>query len=146
MEATMSKLEDAFLGEAVLVDNNPPDYRELNSQVATAFAEKNDMFVVYPTDKQLFIDIDSDQAYELFLNQLQLLKKIESPIDYTETVSKSGLPHRHIVVNLVNPKDIGTRVALQASMGSDRRCELLRLVRIHDGDPNPILFLEKKCD
>lgn len=140
----MRKLEDAFLGEITEVTNDPPDYHENNSQVCEDFAQDNGMTVVYPTDKQLFIDIDSEQAYELFLNQVQLLKKVEGTLDWVCTVSKSGLPHRHIVVNLVNPKEIGTRIALQAALGSDRRCELLRLVRVHDGDPNPILFLETK--
>jgi len=140
----MSKLEDAFLGKTVLVNNDIPDYHEQNSQVATALAEKNDLTVVYPTDKQLFIDCDSDQAYELFKNQVQLLKKIDGPVTWSETVSKSGLPHRHIIVNLCNPVDSMERIALQAAMGSDRRCELLRIMRVKDRDPNPILFLEKK--
>jgi hypothetical protein len=55
--------------------------------------------------------------------------------------SKSGLPHRHVVVasprNMLSP---AKRIALQAILGSDPLREMLSMFRYLNGDPYPSLL------
>jgi len=116
---------------------------EPNSIGAVKEAEANGLLVVYPEDNQLQIDIDSDRAFDIFLEMKTLLEKYFAVLDVVIGYSRSGAPKRHVTVTLDQPIDNYQRVALQAIMGSDRVREFLSYVQHRNGDQHPILFIEK---
>lgn len=60
-----------------------------------------------------------------------------------ETISRNG--RAHIYIQFPRPLSDAERIALQASMGSDRKRELLSLSRILGGtDRQPTTFFEVK--
>jgi hypothetical protein len=153
----VSRLEDKYLGKpiegeisndiSVLYDNALD-----NSEKLKTYAADNDLDLVYPEPNEIFIDIDTDEGYELFKDQLEVLQQVVDAFVVRDTPSKSGLPKRHVVVSVrlprsKNPDGIPTvleKLALQTMLGSDRRCELLRYVKYIFKDPHPILFLEPR--
>lgn len=101
--------------------------------------------VVLPKPNEVFIDMDTDQQYNVFMLMIQVFMRDIGIVDYKVRPSKSGLPHRHALVTM--PFDIQSdieRVAYQAAMGSDPLRESLTLVRIRRGDIHPTLFIEKE--
>lgn len=99
--------------------------------------------IVLPAPNQLFIDIDTNEAYEHFKKQLSILDESVGT-KMQEYPSKSGLPHRHITITL----DFAVlhswqRLALQAALGSDPIREVLACVQLLYGDENPSLFSEE---
>ena len=119
------------------------DLGEPNSARAVREAQDNGLVVVYPESNQLQIDIDSDRAFEIFLEMKHLLDKFFVVRGVTILPSRSGLPKRHITVTLHNPITNYQRLALQVMMGSDRVREFLGYIQEMQGDPTPILFIEK---
>jgi len=151
----MSKLEDRYLGEEnVTVTNDVSgmyDPGQDNSKKLEQYAEENGLRLVIAAENELLIDLDTEQGYELFKDQVEVLRQFMDVLGVQVAPSKSGLPHRHCTVKIRVPANrqtygiptIHERLALQAMLGSDRRCELLRYMRWTFGDPHPILFLEK---
>ena len=150
----MSNLEARYLGGDNVVSNdlgaNAYDRDQNNTEKLTVYAYDNGLEIVLPNPNELFIDLDSEQAYELFLAQIEVLKQIIDVTEVSTYPSKSGLPCRHARVTVRIPKTHGSplgvmeRLALQTMLGSDRRCEILRYMRHCFNDPNSTLFLEKK--
>ena len=151
----MSNLEARYLGGDNEVSNdlgaNAYDRDQFNNyDKLSKWAADNDLEIVLPNPNELFVDLDSEQAYELFLAQIEVLKQILDVTEVSTYPSKSGLPCRHVRVTVRNPKTRGgtlgamERLALQTMLGSDRRCEILRYMRYCFNDPTPTLFLEKK--
>jgi hypothetical protein len=147
---TVSKFEDEIMKSGVY--NSDLDFKIIeydpngkpNSQRAIDFAANSGLKVLYPAADELFIDIDNEHSFQLFLKQMDILKKYVGVRGDTITPSKSGFPKRHIVVYLEKPITEVERVALQAMMGSDRVRELLGYVQAKNNDPHPTLFLERK--
>jgi hypothetical protein len=152
----VSNLENKYLGIKVETINNDVsmmyDSRQNNFEKLAEYANANGLEIVIPGPKELFIDLDSEQSYELFKNQLEVLQQFFEAGIARDEPSRSGLPHRHIVVTVAVPKNEGTngvpsemeKMALQTMLGSDRRCEILRYMRWRQHDPHPTLFLEKR--
>lgn len=98
-----------------------------------------------PLANQLFIDIDSEEAYECFHHALDVMHRNGiDPLSWDERESSSGLPNRHIVVNLPFDVDPYARIAWQAALGSDPVRELVSCLRLHKGVIFPTLFVERK--
>lgn len=116
-----------------------------NSQNAINRAAIENLEVVFPTRYELFVDLDTELSYQMFIRQFQIFQKfIDSDSEYFEEPSKSGLPKRHVTVGLSRPvQDETQRILFQALLGSDRVRELLGYVQVNNGDPHPTLFLEK---
>lgn len=153
----MSKVEDQILfqyGKGTMLDplsNTDLEIKFLydpnggpNSDRALQQAKNEGLNVVFPNDHQLFIDIDNDHSYLLFLKQMDILRAYVGVETVNVEPSKSGLPKRHITVSLVDSITELERIGLQAMMGSDRVRELLAYVQEKNGDPHPTLFLEVK--
>jgi acetolactate synthase regulatory subunit len=119
------------------------DMGEPNSARAVREAQENGLVVVYPESNQLQIDIDSDRAFNIFLEMQHLLEKYFEVGKVKITASRSGLPKRHITITLDQPITNYQRLALQVMMGSDRVREFLGYIQEKQGDPTPILFIEK---
>jgi hypothetical protein len=118
-----------------------------NSEKARAQAAVEGLEVVYPQGNQLFIDIDNEHNYRLFNNQLSLVQKFIGYADRKETPSKSGHAWKMHITLTFGPNIAFTaieRLALQAMLGSDRVREILGYIEYKNGDPTPVLFLEKK--
>ncbi len=154
----MSRLENEYLGLAAeeKVNNDVSmmyDSRQNNSEKMKDYAENNGLEVVIPGPNELFIDLDTDQGYQLFKNQFEVLVQLVDATIVRDEPSRSGLPHRHIVVSIRVPKNENSsqipteleKMALQTMLGSDRRCEILRYMRWRQHDPHPTVFLEKKA-
>lgn len=112
---------------------------------ATRIGVSKDCVVKVPADDELFIDIDSEEAYEQFHDLGELFDKIMPGSVCSSTASKSGWPRQHIIVKLPRPvKDATERVLLQALLGSDLRREMLSWGAIEAGTTTvPTLFFEK---
>lgn len=137
-ESTKSKIEQLLI-------EFDPDYVEPNREMYVADELKAGNEVFFPEPNELFLDIDTPEAYEHFRLMIKLLQIQINGISFKEYESRSGLPHRHIVVSM--PDDFievpYKRIALQAILGSDRTRELLSLRRIEAEDPFPSLFSRK---
>jgi hypothetical protein len=138
----MSRLEDNVFDPNIGVSNRLK--YALTRESMLALVDKENLDIIYPKDNDLFIDLDSDAAHVIFGNQIDMLHQFMDIVNVEVRESKSGLPNRHAVVTLGTNVSAPERIALQASLGSDRRCELLRYKLYLEGDPNPTLFLEKK--
>lgn len=131
------------LGEITLAAEKPynPD-EERAAFIARMKAEGYD--VVVPKANELQIDIDSEDAYTVFLDAVGMFiaNGAVSHLHYDEHPSRSGLPCRHITVRLPFELDTWQRIALQAAFGSDYKRELLSCVRALRRDEYPTLFVE----
>lgn len=106
---------------------------------AESRAEASGCHTQYPAANELFVDIDTEWQYEKFLKSIKLLLGVDG---YTPYASKSGLPHRHIVVVLDRCVDARERILLQACLGSDPVREMCSLQELDAGVPEPTLFFE----
>lgn len=99
-----------------------------------------------PGPHEIFIDIDTKEQADFFLEQYRRLKAVMPEIwKSPATPSKSGFPRCHIVVNF--PKTFlepWQRIAYQAALGSDPIREILNCARLQKGDLHPVLFVEPK--
>lgn len=105
-----------------------------------ACAEKKKQTVRYPAENELFLDIDTDEDYKILIHNADVLGNLVSGI--LTTISKSGLPHRHVVVTLSTHVTQLERILLQACLGSDRKHELLSYLAALDGNAQPTVFFE----
>ena len=117
-----------------------------NSQRAIDLALAEGLTVVFPAANELLIDIDNEHSFQMFMKQMDILKKYVGATGDTITPSRHGLPGRHIVVRLDHDITETERILLQACLGSDRVRELLGYVQMKNGDAHPSLFLESKAD
>jgi hypothetical protein len=96
-------------------------------------ASDNHCDLLIATDQQLFLDIDSQAAYDQYRQMLPNLKRIYPVIGIDEYVSRNksldGFLKRHIIIELLDPLTISERIALQAILGSDPMKEFLSIAR-----------------
>lgn len=114
-----------------------------------AFKQANErgMDVVYPKPNELQLDFDTQEQYDFYESNKWILDEHFGILAETVRISKSGLPHRHVYVELNAVLTVASRILLQAAMGSDRKRELLSFVMHTRGnEPRPTLFLEPKID
>lgn len=100
--------------------------------------------VVYPASNELQLDIDSEEDYLRWMATREVLDR--NKISYevvSEKPSRSGLPKRHIIIELPSAIDPWQRIAMQAAFGSDHIRELLSCIRLMRGDDHPTLLVEK---
>jgi hypothetical protein len=118
----------------------------VSSAKAYEYAEDNDLDIVYPTDHELQIDLDTEAAYENFLLLYRIIYSKGLVQSIRTRPSRHGLPRRHITITMKDPvSDPILRIAFQASLGSDRVRELLCLLRVTlIGELNATLFYEKR--
>ena len=103
----------------------------------------------FPEDNELFIDIDTAEAWEDFGKRrfvlYALLKAAGHTIDDIEvTPSKSGLPHRHIVLRLSGSVTMEQRIIFQLALGSDYVREIMNYAAWLNGESNPSIFIEEE--
>lgn len=119
----------------------------MNMTGALAAAATRECVIRIPANNELFVDIDNEDDYEVFQEHLDTLDEVVGILEVEEHFSKSGPPHRHIVVRLSRDvRDDTERCLLQACLGSDRLHELLSWKAIQLGDMiSPTLFFEARA-
>lgn len=120
-------------GDGVLRDD------EKMREVAKALGCRIDV----ASDLELFVDLDSEAAYEQFKATWPIVAE-HFASSYVVDPSKSGLPKRHVRAILIEPLSELARIALQAALGSDGKREALSVVRSLKCEPNVIIFFEKE--
>lgn len=108
--------------------------------------------VHFPGPLELFIDIDNERQYKTYKVCLEVMRRNMGGVPFEssikETSSKSGLPCRHVRIQLpeemfgsaLSPLE---RIAWQAAFGSDAVREMLSMIRFYNSDSHPTLFSEK---
>ena len=99
------------------------------------------MAVVTPKQNELFIDIDSPEALEIFKVRVYKLGQLIGMTRWTMSRSKTE-GHFHVTAGLnrdINPVE---RIALQAMLGSDPMHEALSLKAAMSGMIHPTVFFE----
>ena len=152
MNSQRDDYEDALNNEVLFADTPNSDLAirtidydpngNPNSQRAIDLALAEGLTVVFPAANELLIDIDNEHSFQMFMKQMDILKKYVGATGDTITPSRHGLPGRHIVVRLDHDITETERILLQACLGSDRVRELLGYVQMKNGDAHPSLFLE----
>ena len=102
--------------------------------------------MVYPEDRDLFIDIDDDASLNTYLEMGRVLH--ENGFYFTETKrTRSAGGNTHIYAKFTKQLTDLERVLLQACLGSDRKRELLSFLRIVLRlDRAPTVFFETPDD
>lgn len=111
------------------------------------WAEASGCEVEVATDRQLFIDIDTDEQLQIFNSNIDLVNKLfgygtDKRMAITISSSKQGGEHKHIRIKLPGPRPLLERIALQACLGSDPKRELISIKRAQSGDTNVVVFFE----
>lgn len=114
----------------------------VDSRHAFDLARETDCEVLVADAYTLQLDLDSDEDYVTFVNQLEKLKHFMAVGDVEELKSRGG--NRHILVKLTKRLAVRDRILLQACLGSDPVRELLSYRRVLADDPNPVLLLRPK--
>jgi hypothetical protein len=105
-------------------------------------SEHPDKYIV-PTDKQLFIDIDSADQYKQFEDRLKMLGDyFEGSAEFSSKTypSRSGLPHRHIIITFDDALTVPEKLFLQSFLMSDPQRDIMSFIQYKNDDKNPILL------
>lgn len=112
----------------------------VNSAKIVERAKVTGEIVIFPEPNQLLLDIDSDDDYQAYIRLSSILTEWCTITDEKIEASKTD-GHRHITLTLNQELDSMTRIALQACLASDRKRELLSLIRFKKGDERPTIFI-----
>lgn len=113
---------------------------KLNPDPTPAAAERGQQ-IIRPGPRDLFLDIDSEESYQLMNKRLMDLANAEFQLEIVSCKpSRSGYPHRHAILRANRDLSVAERIALQACMGSDLVREFLSLMRIWAGGEGTTFF------
>ena len=103
--------------------------------------------IVEPESNELFIDIDSESDVGVMSEMVRILR-FNGVVVSVERVTPSRTEgHYHAVVKLDRDVSAVERIAFQACLGSDRKRELLSLLRVVlELDRPPTVFFEPKTE
>lgn len=94
-------------------------------------AVKRRVKVIHPKAKELFLDIDDANSMAVFEAMSAVLRDNHHRVKLVkQTVSSGGNTHIYATIPSFKKLDPVMRIALQACLGSDRKRELLSLLRI----------------
>ncbi len=103
------------------------------------------LVIVLPAPRDVFVDIDTEADYLWLMGMVEVARGVgvQLVVDHVSP-SKSGLPRRHVYLRADRDLSPAERIALQAALGSDRKRELLSLLRVWlHTDRAPTLFFEQ---
>lgn len=106
-------------------------------------AKRLGLIAVAPEPDEIQLDIDSPDDLAVAETMMGALSAQQIPCEVARTTtSKSGNAHVVIRIEWPRPLDPVTRIALQACLGSDRKRELLSLLRheFQTQHPPTVLF------
>jgi hypothetical protein len=124
------------------MEDEMAEYTSLHSSEAIKEAEENGGEVIFPSSTELYLDLDSEESVNLFLENLNMLDRHISISKYGYQESRTPGKY-HGIVELSQPlmSDM-ERILLQTILGSDPKREFLSYMRILKRDPHPTLFIE----
>lgn len=106
-------------------------------------AKAKGLHAVLPNDDELFLDIDDRDDFKVMKDILHVLEHNGfHAVEEKRTRSKSG--NWHVYLRFQQPLEPMERIALQACMGSDRKREVLSILRCFTGNTAPTVFFEKE--
>ncbi len=118
------------------------EYDALDSSVAVKQAAESGGTVVFPNQKELQLDLDSDEAVQTFKTNLPTLEQFLKVKHYGIKGSRNPGKY-HATVEMILPLQSDMeRILLQTCLGSDPKRELLSYWRLLKRDPHPTLFIE----
>lgn len=118
------------------------EYETLSSEAAVKEAQENGGEVVFPTEFELQLDLDSDQAVDVFKANLPVLEQHLKVKHWGIAPSRSPGKY-HVTLEMIQPLQSNMeRILLQACLGSDPKRELLSYARVMKRDQHPTLFIE----
>lgn len=127
--------------------NEGPDYWSEEYQLRKA--ERLNCTPEYSDAYTLQLDLDSEDAYNTFLAQYDLLRELPFINDVVlgwntvdEQRSRSG--NRHVTIKLSSPQPALIRILLQALLGSDLKRELLSYTGLLHGQGRPSVLFRPK--
>ena len=101
--------------------------------------------VILATPRTLQLDLDSPAAVRRYGWQWQLLKRAEMARGWREKILPSKTRgHVHIIITLPQPLPLGTRIALQALLGSDIKREMFNWIRGSKRSKFPVVLFERR--
>jgi hypothetical protein len=104
----------------------------------SVLAGRMGLVAVSAAEDELQLDIDNPLDHEVADRMLAVLEAHDIPCEVVRaTPSKSGNFHITMRIEWPRPLDPVTRIALQACFGSDRKRELLSLLRHEFKTQNP---------
>ena len=98
---------------------------------------------ILPTSRQIFLDIDSDEQNMLMLERMaELLDFFDGHMEFSCKAypSKSGIPHRHVIVTFEDDLAIPEKLFLQSFLCSDHLRDIMSFIQYKSGDSKPILL------
>lgn len=108
-------------------------------------ANKKGLVVVEATPKTLQLDFDSIHNLRLFGWQWHTLKKARLAQGWRAVIKNSkSRGHVHVYIHLPRPLPLGTRIALQAILGSDLKRELFNWIRGCTRAKFPVVLFERR--
>lgn len=100
--------------------------------------------VVIPGEREVFIDIDSGAAFDLYRMKLAWYQTQAAIKERKITPSKSGWPHCHIILEVQHDLSDFERIAIQSILGSCNDTVLCSLRNAQCKDLHPVRFFEKE--
>jgi hypothetical protein len=146
--ARVSCLFDAYeWGRGALGDDSVDSDRytalaNLSHESSKRRAKQLKQVIRYPEPNELFIDIDTRDQLATFERNFEVLRRYIPVEECTETPSKRGWPHVHIVVRLKHAVTSIERIAMQTALGSDPMREILSIARVYTNQQHATCFFE----
>lgn len=119
-------------------------YSEFEEEPPWEVAARFDCTVVYRESNQLQIDIDSEEATQIYQRRKMEMKELGWVFSESISPSKGGHPRYHITLTFEKAIGQWKAVALQLMFGSDPMRENMNALRIAAGIENPIRFFQPK--
>lgn len=108
-------------------------------------AKEKKLRVVEATPTTLQLDFDNIKSLRMFGWQWHTLKKVGLAKGWkARIINSKSRGHVHVYIYLRKALPLGTRIALQALLGSDLKRELYNWIRGCTGAKFPIVFFERK--
>jgi hypothetical protein len=131
------------------VDKSAASYTEHRMEVAREIAEKSNCDVIESDDRSIQLDLDNkaavDQVLECWSLFLETLAALNTPIESVSAWTSRGGAGLNVNIRLATDLPAGTRIALQAALGSDPKRELLSIMRLGHGMENPSLLFRPRA-
>lgn len=106
-------------------------------------AKEKGLRAVIPKANQLLLDFDTEEQYVLYKERVKRLNQSIPVVEVYNQPSKSGLPKRHLILEMECDIDPAGRLVLQQYLGSDPTREFLSFLRTLQDDPYPTILFER---
>ena len=134
--------------ESMQYNNEKKDAATGKQKTLEEIAAEKGCIVIRPTEQQVFVDLDTREAFEIFKMKLDKYQEISRDGAFkmvSYTIFKTNRLHAYLYFH--KPQRIEARLALQAVLGSDPVREMLSLWNWSEGnreEKDVTVFFEKQ--